>query len=294
MPESILVATSLAPGKREDVQRRALASWRALGFEIVSFNSALEIARLQPAFPEVVFHDPGRTAEFSTGKPLIFVADILAWFKEKGPRVCGIVNSDILLDPPGDLAAFARAEALGSLVIGTRVEIEEIEQRQGKRNLWGFDLFFFDRALIDVFVDHKFCLGMPFWDYWMPFTAALHGLPLKQIDTDVAFHMAHDEAWTSQRFLYSHMFVEFLLAEIARKQASSGALDDPLLTFLQGFLSVYYRKIHTRLLGRETPDVPDQEKFHVAAQFVEFCDALNETTFLFLRRQAQRIGLPPS
>jgi hypothetical protein len=239
-----------------------------------------------------VFHDPGRTAEFTTGKPLVYVADILTWFKEKGPRICGIINSDILLDPPGDLAAFARDEGQGSLIIGTRVEINSPEQRQGKRNLWGFDLFFFDRALIDVFIDHKFCLGMPFWDYWMPFTAALHGLPLKQIETDLAFHMAHEEAWSNQRFLYSHMFVEFLLAEMARKQASSGQQDDPLLTFLHGFLTVYYRKIHTRLLGRETPEVPDEEKFHVAAQFVEFCDALNETTFLFLRRQARQIVLP--
>ena len=67
--------------------------------------------------------------------------------------------------------------------------------------------------------------------------------------------------------------------------------EDPNFVFLQGFFSYYYNKIHARLLGRETSDLAQDEKFHVAAQFAEFTDALNETTFMFMRRQAQQIEI---
>lgn len=291
MSESFPLATSLVPGRNMDVQRAAVASWRAQGFKIVSFNRAQEIGPLSQVFPDLEFHDPGRDAKDVTGKPLIYLADILSYFRARRSGPFGIVNADIVLDPPLGFAQRIEAEAQGSLVVATRVEVADLAERTGKRNLWGFDAMFLDTDLASRFTDCGFCLGMPFWDYWMPMTAVLHQLPYKQIKNDVAFHRSHAEAWSDKRFLFSHMFVKFLQEEIARAQAARGAVapEDPCFVFLQGFFSYYYGKIHARLLGSDTSDLAEDEKFHIAAQFAEFTDALNETTFMFMRRQARLI-----
>lgn len=294
MTDSLILATSLVPGRNLDLQHQAVASWQKLGFGVLSFNRADEIERLKQDFPGIDFHDPGRDASEVTGKPLIYLADILNYFVGHGTGVFGIVNSDILLDPSGDLRACMLKEARESLVVATRVEIDQPLSRQGRRNLWGFDAMFLDSGMARRFTDCGFCLGMPFWDYWMPMTAALNGLPFKQIKSDVAFHVRHAEAWSDKRFLFSHMFVKFLQDEIVRAEAAraqASLAEDPALVFLQGYFSYYYGKIHTRLLGRDTTDLAADEKFHVAAQFAEFTDALNETTFMFMRRQAKAIEL---
>jgi hypothetical protein len=289
MPNAFTLATSLVPGRNLDVQKAAVASWAKLGFRILSFNRGSEIAPLGQDFPDVAFHDPGRDAGEVTGKPLVFLSDILAYFIDRQPGVFGIINSDIVLDAPHDLKAQLQAEARDALVVATRVEIDDLASREGKRNLWGFDAMFLDTNMARRFTDCGFCLGMPFWDYWMPMTAALHGLAYKQIKTDIAFHLRHAEAWSDKRFLFSHMFVKFLQDEIVR--AMSGKPEDPAFIFLQGYFTYYYNKIHARLLGGDTADLAEDEKFHIAAQFAEFTDALNETTFMFMRRQARLIEL---
>jgi hypothetical protein len=291
MSESFTLATSLVPGRNLDVQRKAVQSWQALGFDILSFNRAAEIGPLREAFPGVAFHDPGRDAQDVTGKPLIYLADILAHVRQLGPGPFGIVNADIILEAPEGFRERMREHATGSLAVATRVEIDNLDTREGRRNLWGFDAMFLDAAVAARFTDCGFCLGMPFWDYWMPMTAALHGLPYKQNSNDVAFHQKHAEAWSDKRFLFSHMFVKFLQEEMQRAEAARLNLpEDPSFVFLQGFFSYYYSKIHTRLLGRDVADLSEDEKFHVAAQFVEFTDALNETTYMFMRRQARQIA----
>ncbi len=287
MSENFTLATSLVPGRNLEVQRQAVASWRALGFDILSFNRDSEIEQLRQDFPGISFHDPGRDAYDTTGKPLIYLADILGHFIARQAGVFGIVNSDILLDASPGFKQRVANEAQGSLLVTTRVEIADLGERTGKRNLWGFDAMFLDTEMAKRFTDCGFCLGMPFWDYWMPMTAAIHGLALKQNKNDVAFHLKHAEAWSGKRFLFSHMFVKFLQDEIARARMPA----DPSFVFLQGFFSYYYGKIHGRLLGSDTADLAQDEKFHVAAQFAEFTDALNETTFMFMRRQARLIEL---
>jgi hypothetical protein len=292
MPESFTLATSLVPGRNLEVQHRAVQSWQALGFDIVSFNRQTEIGPLSQEFPGLVFHDPGRDASDVTGKPLVYLSDILRYFQERQTGPFGLVNADIILDPAPGFIDRVRTQAQGALVVATRVEIDDLDVRQGRRNLWGFDAMFLDPDMAARFTDCGFCLGMPFWDYWMPMTAVLHGLPYRQIKNDVAFHLKHAEAWSDKRFLFSHMFVKFLQDEIGRAEAArSGQPEDPNLVFLQGFFSYYYNKIHARLVGRDTSDLAEDEKFHVAAQFAEFTDALNETTYMFMRRQAQPIEI---
>lgn len=290
MTESFTLATSLVPGRNLEIQRLAVQSWQKLGFRVLSFNRDAEIGFLERDFEGVAFVDPQRDAAAQTGKPLVYLADILKHLSTAAVGPFGIVNSDIQLDPPPGFVDRLRAEAVDSLVVTTRVEIDAPQARSGKRNLWGFDAMFLDAGMAANMTDYGFCLGMPFWDYWMPMTAALNGLAYKQIKTDVAFHPQHAEAWSDKRFLFTDMFVRFLQDEIARAQARRAHLpEDPAFVFLQGYFGYYYNKIQARLQARDSSGLADDEKFHVAAQFVEFTDALNETTFMFMRRQARQI-----
>lgn len=290
MSESFTFATSLVPGSRQEIQQRAVASWRKLGAKVLSFNREREIPALIPDFPGVVFCDPKRDAAVQTGKPLIYLADILNHLVQTESGPFGLVNSDIQLDPPAGFLDRMGAEAQGALVVTTRVEIETPDSRVGKRNLSGFDAMFLDADVAARMTDYGFCLGMPFWDYWMPMTAAISGMPFKQITTDVAYHPSHEVAWSDKQFLFSDMYVRFLQDEIAKAGAAS-LVETPAFIFLQGYFSYYYNKIQARLLARTSPDFPPDEKFHVAAQFAEFTDALNETTSMFMRRQARQIAL---
>lgn len=286
MSAPLLVATSLAPGKRADVQAAAVASWRNLGCAIWSFNATDEIAQLAPAYPDVVFVEPPRTARIAAGRPLVYVADMLDRLKESGAAAIGLINSDILIEGPPGLGERIAQAAQASLMVATRIEIDSLGTRQGERNLSGFDAFFLDPALVPLFVDHGFCLGMPYWDYWLPLTVALNRLPLKRIENDIVYHPRHEESWGESRTIYGQKLLETVKAELARAQAARGSETLPLVEFLEGFLALYTGKIVARAQDRALDSLPPHERFHVAAQLVEFLDALHETTFLYLRHAA--------
>ena len=70
------IFTSIAP-RKTDTQRLAIESWIENGFQPVSMNSAAEIERLAPLFPEVKFIRAHRDATELAGKPLIYIDDLL-------------------------------------------------------------------------------------------------------------------------------------------------------------------------------------------------------------------------
>jgi hypothetical protein len=90
----------------------------------------------------------------------------------------------------------------------------------------GFDYFFFGRALaVAVEPAAEFCLGMPWWDYWLPALALGSGAPASKTDAPVGFHVAHPCAWSrADHERYARVFVERVLrrpgmdapAEVAR------------------------------------------------------------------------------
>ena len=43
----------------------------------------------------------------------------------------------------------------------------------------GYDYFLMSGDLLGDFADSPFCMGMPFWDYWMPLVALLQAAPAR-------------------------------------------------------------------------------------------------------------------
>jgi len=190
----ISIVTSIAP-HGIDNQRLAIASWRAHGFRAVSLNSKEEIAILQPSFPDIEFMPVKRDARKSYGKPFVYFDDFLSYLHDHDDRICGIVNSDIHLISHHALLSYFSREAKNGLVFGSRIDVDSLANLQGKMYHMGFDFFFFDRKLLDIYPPEEFCIGQPWWDYWMPIVALGKSIPVKRLMTPIAFHLNHAINW---------------------------------------------------------------------------------------------------
>lgn len=220
----VTIATSIAPHKIE-VQQKALSSWEKLGFSVISVNSGPEIAALGGFFPYVTFKEVNRNASALLGKPLIFFDDILKTLETSGTGICGIVNSDVHLIAGDDYPGFVAKEAQGGLVFGSRIDVDSLDRLEGKEYFLGFDFFFFSRDVIRTYVETKFCLGSPWWDYWAPIVPIIKGLPVKQLITAVAFHIQHPARWSERHYTrFAREFLESLDRAGLRRNPEDGLI----------------------------------------------------------------------
>lgn len=192
-PKTITVATSLTPGNLS-VQRSSVDSWRRLGFTVASLNAADEIEKIQPLYPDVEFIQVQRDARQQYGKPFIYFDDLILYLQKQGSEICGIVNSDIIIDHPG-IRSYIENEAKDSLLFGCRIDVPSLEVRDGTVNIGGYDYFFFNRNIMHCYPQEEFCIGLPWWDYWVIFWPIANGMRTKKIITPVAFHLRHETSW---------------------------------------------------------------------------------------------------
>jgi FkbM family methyltransferase len=214
---SVAIATSIAPGNIEN-QRAAVESWILLGFEAVSLNSREEISQLQSIYENVTFHEVKRDARADAGRPLVYLDDLFAYLRDSGTKICGIVNSDIRLKSDGDLISFICKQAENSIIFGSRTDVDSPEQAAGEIYANGFDFFFFDKDLLRQFPKSQFCLGLPWWDLWIPLAAQQKGLSVKYLESAIAYHIKHPVNYIND--LWQKMgihFTGFFQPDLSRK-----------------------------------------------------------------------------
>lgn len=219
---SIPIVTSIAPGHFEK-QQGAVNSWLSIGFSVVSLNIPEEIAQLAPLYPQITFHPVERDARAIAGKPLVYFDDLLRYFRENQTKTCAIINSDIYLTAQPDFIEFIQQEADNTLIFGSRVDVVENEGKTGEWMggiyRWGFDLFFFDYHLLQLFPTSPFCLGLPWWDYWPQMIAIQRGIVPKNLATLVAHHYKHSTNYSSDIWLdYGIIFTEYFDKETAQNK----------------------------------------------------------------------------
>lgn len=240
----ILIATSIAPGGRENVQAAAVQSWLALGFDIVSLNTPEEIDALEKNFQGVKFIPQMRTAKLEIGRPVIYISDILHHLKQSQRKWVGIINSDIYLPPNQGLVDFVFRNISDSLLFGPRQEVPEFGSGNGHMDPFGFDFFFMDAGILRLWPEQKFCLGMPFWDLWFPLIPIFAGSGVKKLISPVAQHIPHPTQRDDSFFMFNNEFAEAVLPQLdhteggveayralVRKAGTQEALE-PLATYL--------------------------------------------------------------
>lgn len=228
--QDVLIATSIAPFSIEK-QKLAVQTWLDLGFSVVSLNIKDEIDKLQSVFEGVAFYEVKRDARERYGKPFVYVNDILQYLQECDVEVCGIVNSDIQIRAAQDFVSYIYDQAKGSTVFASRIDIDSAESITGEMYGYGFDMFFFDRDLLQYFpVCDAFCLGIPWWDYWVPCIALKKSLNPKYLQDTVAYHIQHPINYSLKNWReVGIIFTEFFKPEIThtlQELLDNGKLED--------------------------------------------------------------------
>lgn len=200
MTERTLLVTSIAPHNIEN-QQLAIESWLRLGFSVTSLNSPAEMAQLETEFKDVEFVGVQKDALEDCGKPLVYLNDVISFIKANGSPVCGLVNSDIHLQATPATIGYLIGQAKGSMVLCNRTDVDSLEQDAGEVYKYGFDVFLFDRLVLDMLTPTEFCLGQPWWDYWLAsrFIKSPQGapcrFPLKLASFPFAVHVRHEKQW---------------------------------------------------------------------------------------------------
>jgi len=244
--DDVVIVTSIAP-KNQEKQRVAIDSWQALGFSVVSLNIQSEIDQLQPLYQNVLFHAVTRDAHSEAGRPLVYLDDVLLYLRQHGTRIGGIVNSDICLKADSNFRLFIAEESVNSLVFGNRINLASIDDVYLQSLDWidntvgkyehGFDYFFFDTSVIDLYPTEAFCIGMPWWDYWMPAALLPTNVDLKLLDSRVAYHVVHptnfsDLAWRKYGMKIGKYFLSYnSYAEMVEEIQSPNYEHDNWYTF---------------------------------------------------------------
>jgi hypothetical protein len=266
---SILLATSLAPGGRLEVQQAAVRSWLDHGFDVLSLNAVDEIAALKPDFTGVEFVPAPRTAASFIGKPLVFVNDLLDALAIHGGDVVGIINSDIRLEPIPGLMDALSAAARETLLIGPRLDVDQWDDPNGKADPIGADLFVFPRAMIPLWGATRLCLGQGYWDFWLPLMAICAGKPARKLLPPVGRHLRHATSRNDAFFLFASEFAG-LAAE---------TLQDP------SYPAAEFRRLFAAAQSKELPAL------EALAQFI---DGLTRQVIRFIDARARSSGVPIS
>jgi hypothetical protein len=201
------VATSIAPRNLE-IQKIAIDSWLELGFSVTSLNIQEEVDYLSPFFKGVKFLTLNRSGRNLYGKNYAYISDIIYYLNFSENNLCGIINSDIIMRIDSSLLKLLEFEYRDSLLFASRRDLNCLSDQEGTIFDVGFDVFFFDRKLLSAFPSSKFCLGVPWWDYWFPWVALQNGFSVKYVATPIAYHLKHEANY--DHHLWNRVGMKFL------------------------------------------------------------------------------------
>ena len=142
--------------------------------------------------------------------------------------------------------------------------------------------------LLGDFADSPFCVGMPFWDYWMPLVALLKGRPLKALRSPVALHIAHETRWDDTIYVYFHALIGAVLqaceASRGRDTSATGRQFELLLDMLKHLYDdAFARGTKTGSDGNVLPDAVEG--------LAAFYDRFQEVAVHHIKSRAQPLVL---
>jgi len=294
MQNPIEIITSIVPGPRLDIQIAALETWRSCGFDVLSFNAPGEIEILAASFPEVRFVAPPRDATRLVGRPLIFLSDILQHLASSGAGIGGIINSDIMFSPDKGLGDFIKNQAANAFVFGPRLDVVSPDDPTGKLDLFGFDYFIFDRSLQLGWEQSNFCLGMPFWDHWLPLIAILGGHRVKKILSPIARHVLHPVAWDNDTLAFNDQFVRILIDRQNQLPAhKTTAANQPAADFRSIEIEQKYFQLRAKIQQLNDASAPQSETMESLEDLARHFDNVTKAIIRFLDRHSEIITFEP-
>ena len=211
----MIIATSIAPGNIEK-QTKAIQSWRESGFEVVSLNTEDEIDTIGNNIPHIEFVTVKTSTLKTLGRPYVFIDDFLAYCIENKIEQFGIVNSDIILQVGGKKLENIKSLCMDSMLYGCRLDVDE--SGYGRVYEIGFDYFFMSHHVATKIDRSGFALGAPWWDYYLPLSAALNGVKVNRITKPIGIHVWHASRYSKdERVMLGLEFMRYLKTAIVQK-----------------------------------------------------------------------------
>ncbi len=213
--QKIVVITSLSTQRSLARQQQAMASWRQLGFTVVSLNNQDEMEKLQPSFNEVIFYPVSRDAQADTdGLPLVYFDDLLTYLRTQGSQICGITHPEVCLHTDSQFPPFVRHHTRNSMMFGSSILDVNLSNPEVALAAcsWGMDVCFFDKSCLNQFPSSTFCLGIPWSDHWLLLFALNQGIPVKYFATPIAYFISQQanysiDTWYRYGIYFAECFV---------------------------------------------------------------------------------------
>lgn len=291
----IVFATSLVPHRTDGVQDAAVASWTALGGRVVSVNVPDEIGALREQFPQIEFIPAARSGQRFAGRPVPFIRDLaisMAARMGPAPFAC-LINSDIVLRPATHLMPTIADNIDDGLILLPRVDVADLAavaafEPTGRETFSvGYDGAFISPSMLADVPDNLFCIGMPFWDYWLPMLALIKGRPLKTLATPVGLHVAHDTRWEGTVFLFFHALLNDLFATCREAQAAQPSAAFEIT--LDALSHVYAHLFEHGTKADPLTGVADSARTQALA---DFYDRVQEVVVHHIKARAVPLTLP--
>lgn len=190
--------TSINPNGRYERQRDCVNSWLNFKAPIYAIQLANEVEAVSKLFPDVsvLTAETVPTGLWSRQTPSI--NSLISLFKEAEVNTV-LLNSDIRLDysNPADFTDQISTNDQNVLVCGIRCDINE--RNLQSFNPFGIDVFVFKPGMLSLLPKTTFCLGMPGWDYWIPYCLVTqHSKQLRTIFDSRIEHVSHNDRWNER------------------------------------------------------------------------------------------------
>lgn len=182
---------------------RCIASWRACGFDPVTVNSEAE--DLHPLIADLgveVVRVP-RDARAITGRPHVYLGDLLDAARAVSAERVFIVNADIELETTPQ--ARERLARLGPMeAVGVRRRDHDGEKSPTAAPYeGGIDLLGAGRGVLDGIDAGTLVFGMPWWDHYLPLMVLWRGNTCVAPTGVSAWHLKHEGHWSKRQYTRS-------------------------------------------------------------------------------------------
>jgi hypothetical protein len=194
----------------ERYQEQCAQSWHDAGFAPYSVNSRAELqynAGLYDLAEKlgVTILPVDCDASSVTGKPHVYLSDMLSTLAGKGVKTFAITNADIFLSPV--IGGVVKNMRDNEFVIERRLDVVSISSK-GDEYRYGID---FCAANLNVALnlpDIGLIFGVPWWDHYFPLMLGFSGQRRAPMVGGLLQHLKHEERW--QQKLWHALGSEFL------------------------------------------------------------------------------------
>jgi len=182
------IVTSLSP-HRVERQQRCIKSWHRVGAEVIAVQSPGETDVFSSYFPDITFAETHLVGDLFGRPKTVRIRALI----DHAP--CILVNSDIEIVVTPELFRDTWDRPVErTLQLGIRWDYHERTKRR-QMIKWGIDVFRITEDMMDIIPDIGMSVGVPVWDFWLPWYLHKQGYAIKPIKTFQFEHVMHKQHW---------------------------------------------------------------------------------------------------